>query len=176
MAKLHWWEGAKMVLMIIAVILFVGLIDDFGRVLGALSRSYPLLFVSTVFGPIWTALILKALRSSASEVLGWCKEWRQENVASLQTLILFYVTLAGPLTAAPVPGLTAMQAYFTLAEHPQLARKLGAGEQDASAAAWEHEQVVAVLLLVVMCTGCNVLWKEASLLRAGDGAQPEKRG
>ena len=154
---LLWADGCKMVLLIIGVLLSLGLIDDMGRVLGALSRSHPLLFAWIIFGPISAALVLKAMKSGLPAVLDAVNVWRSENT-QVKALVMFYCALHLPLKGGTIPVFGALRNYFTLAEHPKLARQLGATtdgskDVDGGSSGWSEENEIVVLLMAVMLTG-----------------------
>ena len=84
--------------------------------------------------------------------------WRSENT-QVKALVMFYCALHLPLKGSTIPVFGTLQNYFTLAEHPKLARRLGAaavdgdGGMDAVSSGWSEENEIVVLLMAVMLTG-----------------------
>jgi len=172
-------EGVKMAGIIFVFLIGCGLYDDIGRLLSRLATKHPFWFIFIVFGPIWSALVLEALRSSCLKVfnegkerlVNICSEYKDTVIKNRDTLVVIYLAIVGPLSASIMPilkGLSIIQHFITLVSLCGIVPpNEPCGDQDGDeSSGWGQTQGTVVLMLGIMFIGYRSLWREVGY-RAG---------
>jgi hypothetical protein len=139
------------------IVSIIGLLDDFGLVLASLSRKYPVLIPTAMMGPIFAALVLRALVTGWDDTCAKVAAWLEhlgDRKDSIAVFVAFVFTLSKTQLWMPVKD------YFALPAN--IIACMGIQMDASKDNDWQDGDEVAFLLL--MCGGgiCE-LWDVCQL-------------